>query len=177
MHFDQKNFQPQTQKIERLLSTLESTSDPHLRAVATELMQSVMELHGAGLERMMEIVFESGASGGRIIQRFGEDELTSGLLLLYDLHPLTMETRVVQALEKVRPFLNSHGGNVELLGVSEGVVRLRLAGSCRSCPSSAETLKNAIEKAIYEAAPDVAAIIAEAPGSAPANGLVQLMGR
>jgi Fe-S cluster biogenesis protein NfuA len=177
MDFDQKGFHQQTQKIERLLNTVESTSDPHLRAVAVELMQSVMEMHCAGVERLMEIVFESGAPGREIIQCFAEDELVSGLLLLYDLHPLTMETRITQALEKVRPLLQSHGGNVELLEVKEGLVRLRLKGSCRSCPSSAETLKLAIETAIYEAAPDVTAIIAEAPESAPANGLVQLAGR
>ena len=177
MDFDQREFQQRTQKIERLLNTVESTSDPHLRAVAVELMQSMMEMHGASVERLMEIVFESGAPGGEIIQRFAEDELVSGLLLLYDLHPLTMETRIAQALEKVRPFLQSHGGNVELLDVKEGVVRLRLAGSCRSCPSSTETLKLAIEKTIYEEAPDVTSIIAEAPEPAPANGLVQLAGR
>jgi Fe-S cluster biogenesis protein NfuA len=176
MHFDRKEFQRQTQKIERLLNTIESTSDPHLRTVAVELMQSVMELHSAGLERMMEVIFEAGVPGSEIIERFAGDELASGLLLLYDLHPLTMETRIAQAVEGVRPFLQSHGGNVELLDVKEGLVRLRLTGSCRSCPSSTETLKLAIEKAIYEAAPDVTAIIAEAPESAPANGLVQITG-
>jgi Fe-S cluster biogenesis protein NfuA len=176
MHFDRKEFQRRTQKIERLLNTVESASDPHLRAVAVELMQSMMELHSAGLERMLEIAYEAGVPGNEIIERFAEDELTAGLLLLYDLHPLTIDTRIANALKKVRPFLQSQGGSVELLDVTEGSVRLRLAGSCRSCPSSTETLKLAIEKAIYEAAPDVIDIIAESSESAPASGLVQLTG-
>jgi Fe-S cluster biogenesis protein NfuA/nitrite reductase/ring-hydroxylating ferredoxin subunit len=84
------------------------------------------------------------------------------LLILHGLHPFDLETRVRQALDKVRPYLGSHGGNVELLGVTaEGVVRLRLAGSCHGCPSSQVTLKYAIEEEIYKAAPDLTAIQVE----------------
>ena len=95
----------------------------------------------------------TGRAGYSIFDKFGGDELVSNLLLLYGLHPLPLETRVFQALEKVKPQLASHGGDVELLEISEGVVRLRLHGSCNGCPSSAETLKLAIEAAIYAAAP------------------------
>ena len=98
-----------------------------------------------------------------------------GLLLLYGLHPVPLETRVMGALDKVRPYLDSHGGNVELLGVADGVVRLRLQGSCKTCPSSAMTLKLAIEEAVYAAAPDVAAIEAEGVSEPPkATGFVQI---
>jgi len=82
-------------------------------------------------------------------------------LLLYGLHPLDLESRVGQALEKVRPYLHSHGGNIELLGLTDGIVRLRLHGSCHGCPSSAQTLKQTIEEAIFEIAPDVTAIEVE----------------
>jgi Fe-S cluster biogenesis protein NfuA/nitrite reductase/ring-hydroxylating ferredoxin subunit len=83
-------------------------------------------------------------------------------LLLHDLHPVDLPTRVLGALENTRPYLKSHGGNVELVGIDEpGVVRLRLQGSCHGCPSSAMTLKLAIEQAIQEAAPDVTAIVVE----------------
>jgi Fe-S cluster biogenesis protein NfuA/nitrite reductase/ring-hydroxylating ferredoxin subunit len=87
--------------------------------------------------------------------------LVSHLLLLHGLHPLDVETRVVQALEEVRPYLQSHGGNVEFLGVEEGVARLRMQGSCDGCPSSAMTLKLAIEEAVMKAAPDLDGIEAE----------------
>jgi len=84
------------------------------------------------------------------------------LLLLYGLHPVDLETRVRGALEKTRPYLRSHGGNVELVDVDEsGAVRLRLQGSCHGCPSSAMTLKLAIEQAIHDAAPDVTSISVE----------------
>jgi len=74
---------------------------------------------------------------------------------------------VRQALEEVRPYLRSHGGNVELLGVEGEVVRLRLVGSCDSCPSSAVTMKQTIEEAIFGTAPEVAAIELEKPAEAP----------
>lgn len=174
--FDQNDVHQRLQKIETLVQTIESSADPHVRASAVELMQSVMELHGAGIERMLEIVFESG--GSEIIDQFAKDDLAANLLLLYGLHPLDLETRVMQALEKVRPYLQSHGGNVEFVGVADTVVRLKLQGSCNGCASSAMTLKLAIEEAIYEAAPDVTGLEVEGvSGEAPRSGLVQLTPR
>ncbi len=148
-------------KIEGLIRKIETLPDPEARASAVALVQALMEFHGAGLERLMEIIAESGEGGYAVFDRFAADDLVSGLLLLYGLHPLPLETRVTQALDKVRPYLDSHGGNVELLGITDGVVRLRMQGSCKSCPSSSMTLKLAIEEAIYAAAPDVLTIEAE----------------
>ena len=91
-----------------------------------------------------------------MIDRLAEAPLISNLLILYNLHPLDLETRVRAALDSVKPRLGLHGGDVELTGVSaDGVIRLRLAGNCHGCPSSRVTLKNSIEEAIYNAAPDV----------------------
>lgn len=173
---EEKEFQQRMQRVEVLARKVESLADEEARAVATELMQSLMEFHGAGLERMMEMVAEAGEPGYAVFDNFARDELVASMLLLYGLHPVTLEERVARALEKVRPYLDSHGGNVELLGVDEGVVRLRLQGSCKSCPSSSLTLKLAIEEAIYEAAPDVSAIEAEGVAEQPAApaGFVQI---
>ncbi len=149
------------EQIEGLIRKIEALPDPEARASAIALMQALMEFHGSGLDRMMEIIADSGEGGYAVFDRFAADDLVGSLLLLYGLHPLPLETRVTQALDKVRPYLDSHGGNVELLGVDDGVVRLRMQGSCKSCPSSALTLKLAIEEAIYAAAPDVVSIEAE----------------
>jgi Fe-S cluster biogenesis protein NfuA len=80
---------------------------------------------------------------------------------------------VRQALEGVRPYLGSHGGDVELLGVEDGVARLRLAGTCNGCPSSTVTLQNAIEEALLKAAPDLERIDAEGVAE-PQPVLVQI---
>ena len=163
------------EQIEALVNTIENLPDPEARASAVALVQALMDFHGEAIDRLTEIVASQGQVGYSIFDKFSDDELVSNLLLLYGLHPLPLETRVMQALEKVRPHLDSHGGNVELLGIAEGVVRLRLQGSCRSCPSSAETLKLAIEAAIYAAAPDVVSIEAEgALETSSANEFVQI---
>ena len=146
--------------METLLGEIEALKDPNARQKAAEIVQILLELYGEGMARMMETVAE-GEERERTFQAFADDELVSHLLLLHGLHPLDVETRVVKALEEVRPYLQSHGGNVELLGVEGGVARLRMQGSCDGCPSSAMTLKLAIEEAIQKAAPDLEGIEAE----------------
>ena len=120
---------------------------------ATDLAAALLELYGEGLARVLQHVPEPEALAG--------DEVVAHLLLLHGLHPVPIEARVRSALDEVRPYLDSHGGDVELLGVDDGVVRLRLEGSCSGCPSSSATLKLAIEDAIHKTAPDVAEIEAE----------------
>jgi Fe-S cluster biogenesis protein NfuA len=178
---DEADFQQRMRKIEGLVQEIEAQADPRLRASSVELVSSLMELQGAGLAKIVEVLEQSGAAGAAAIERFVREPLVASLLLLHGLHPVDLETRVGQALEKVRPLLKSHGGNVELLGIEDDVVRLRLQGSCHGCPSSAQTLKNAIEEAIFEFAPDAAelhvegAVPAQAPSPAGFFPLEQLV--
>ena len=119
----------------------------------------------------MEILHERGRLDDEVLAALAADELVAGLLVVHGLHPYGVEERVERALEAVRPYLGSHGGDVELLGVSEeGVVRLRLLGSCDGCPSSSVTLELAVEGAIHEAAPEVSAIEIETAADAGDTG-------
>jgi len=147
--------------IDALVARVRACNDAETRDAALQLVQGTMEFHAAGIDRMMEIASASGDEGWRIIDRFALDDLVGNLLILHGLHPLDVDTRVRNALEKVRPYLQSHGGNVELIDIAESTVRLRLIGTCNGCPSSSLTLKNAIEKAIFEMAPDVTRIQCE----------------
>lgn len=154
-------FQARLARIETLINEVQTTANPALRASVEELVQTLLELHRVGLEQTMDIIWESGSVGEKLIhERLPGNKLVSSLLLLHGLHPLSLEDRVQQALSKVRPYLQSHGGNVEVVGIVDGVVRLRLQGSCQSCPASAMTLKYAVEDAIYDVAPDVTAVLA-----------------
>jgi Fe-S cluster biogenesis protein NfuA/nitrite reductase/ring-hydroxylating ferredoxin subunit len=156
-------------RVEGLLGEVETLDDPVAREKATEMVQALLDLYGEGLARVVSGLEEGQAAA------LADDELVSHLLLLHDLHPVPAEARVRGALEEVRPYLESHGGDVELVGVEDGVARLRLHGSCNGCPSSTMTLKLAIEDAIQKAAPDVESVEAEGvsqPAQAP--GLLQL---
>lgn len=155
----------QIARVEGLLEALESMPDPAARETTTEIVQALLELYGEGLGRIVDIV--AARDDGTMAKQLGEDELVSHLLLLHGLHPVPVEERVRGALESVVPYLESHGGNVELLGVEEGIVHLRLQGSCSGCPSSAMTLKLAIEDAIFKAAPDVEEVRAEGAVAPP----------
>lgn len=170
-----KEIESQIESIDGMVRVLEKSTDPALRSKAKELVQALMTLHGACLEQMLEITNQAGAPGKLIVDKFASDGLVQSVLLLYGLHPVDLETRVLRAIEKTRPYLRSHGGNVELVKIDdEGVVTLRLEGNCDGCPSSAATLKTAVEEAIYEAAPDVTGILT--PGVAAATPKTQPVG-
>jgi Fe-S cluster biogenesis protein NfuA len=167
---NESELQRRMRQIEGLVEEIQSGADPAFRDRAVKLVELLLELHGAGLDRILELVAETGPAGDATIDRFLRDPLVASLLLLHGLHPVDLATRVLQALHKVRPYLQSHKGDVELLGIDEGVIRLRLEGSCHSCPSSSLTLKSAIEEALAEFAPDAAGLIVEgvvAPKPAP----------
>ena len=142
-------------RIEKLVQEVAEFPDPHARATAQELVQALLDMYGEGLARLLEITAETEASGLALIDTFASDDLLSSLFLLHGLHPLDIETRILQALDEVRPYLKSHGGNVEFVRVEDDIAHLRLEGSCHGCPGSTVTLKLAIEEAIYKAAPEL----------------------
>lgn len=130
---------------------------------AQQLVREVVGLYGAGLERIMQT-----ADAG-LAERLAADDLVASLLLVHGLHPHDLHRRVSDALDRVRPYLGSHGGDVDLLAVDGDTVRLAFKGSCKSCPSSAVTLELAVEDAIRAAAPEVTSIevVATEPASEP----------
>jgi Fe-S cluster biogenesis protein NfuA/nitrite reductase/ring-hydroxylating ferredoxin subunit len=136
------------------------------RERAEELVRLVVDLYGAGLERLLEIAHESGRLDDLLLDRLAADDLVASLLAVHGLHPYAVETRVARALDGVRPYLGSHGGDVEFLGITEdGVVRLAMLGSCDGCPSSSVTLTLAVETAIRAAAPEVSGIEVDEPAA------------
>jgi Fe-S cluster biogenesis protein NfuA/nitrite reductase/ring-hydroxylating ferredoxin subunit len=136
-------------RVQELTGRLEDLDDPACRSLAEELTSAVVQMYGAGLERIVELA----DAGTR--DEMSKDSLVAGLLMIHDLYPVPIEERVVQALDTVRPYMESHGGNVELLGIEDGIAKLRLEGSCKSCRASSSTLELAVQQALEEAAPDL----------------------
>jgi len=158
---------------DRIETLLEASSSGGVvaRERAEELVRLVADLYGGGLERMMEILDDLGALTGEVLDGFAGDDLVASLLLVHGLHPEDVATRVERALDSVRPYLGSHGGDVELLGITDdGVVRLRLLGSCDGCASSAATMSLAVQDAISQAAPEVTGFDVVAPTAAEPTG-------
>jgi Fe-S cluster biogenesis protein NfuA/nitrite reductase/ring-hydroxylating ferredoxin subunit len=160
-------------RVDALLEDVEGAIGAVPVDTAIELVQALLDLYGEGLTRVVGHV-AARDDDGALAQAFAGDELVSHLLLLHGLHPVPLETRVRGALDEVRPYLESHGGDVELLGIEEGVVRLAMRGSCDGCASSAATLKLAIEDAIQRSAPDVDAVVADGAAAPPPAPLLQI---
>lgn len=171
---DDKDFQNRVQRISSLVAELDAVVDPAGRAAAKQLLQLVMELHGTGLERIMELTSEAGDTGSHLIDRFGRDALVSSLLVLYGLHPDDVETRVARAVERLQPSLRKQGAELELLSVDATGVRLRVSTTGHACGSTAQTIKGSVEAAMYEAAPDLGTVVVEGLDEKAASSFVSI---
>jgi Fe-S cluster biogenesis protein NfuA len=153
---EQLSVREASERIEALLDELGQGAPPTVMERVEELLNNVMALYGAGLERIL------ANARPELVRQLADDEIVGNLLVLHDLHPDDVDTRVQRALDQVRPYLGSHAGGVTLSQVDDaGVVHLRLEGSCDGCPSSALTVAGAIEEAIAMVAPDVVAVETE----------------
>jgi Fe-S cluster biogenesis protein NfuA/nitrite reductase/ring-hydroxylating ferredoxin subunit len=136
-------------RVQELTAQLETFPDVRARQTSEELVSAILEMYGEGLARVMELIDDESRAA------LCEDELVGGLLLIHDLFPVPLSERVEQALDGVRPYMESHGGQVTLLGIEDGIVHLRLEGSCKSCRASSSTLELAVRQALEQAAPDL----------------------
>jgi len=149
------------ERVQDLLGSLDEIADPVAQARVQELVGTVLELYGAGLERILGVIADAGEGAIHIRNALLDDGIVASLLLIHGLYPVPLEERIAEAVDSVRPFLASHGGGVEILSVEDGVARLRLQGSCNGCPASASTLEHALKEAIDEAAPDLLSLEVE----------------
>ncbi|MRH88393.1 hypothetical protein GFY24_13215 [Nocardia sp. SYP-A9097] len=163
--FDENHWRAAGERIETLLDA-SSAGGAVARERAEQLVREVADLYGAALDRVVRMV------DARTVDRLAADDLVASLLLVHGLHPHDVHRRVQTALDSVRPYLGSHGGDVTLLGVAKGMVRLELSGSCRTCPSSSVTLELAVEDAVRAAAPEIESIEVVAAKSESASGLI-----
>jgi Fe-S cluster biogenesis protein NfuA len=171
---DSRDFREEMQRIGNLVQEIESSADPAVRAITKTLMQSLMDLHGAAIEKALDIVADSGEPGMAIIDRLGRDPLVSSVLILYGLHPEDLETRVIKAVDKVRTQLRKQGCEVELVSVNDGAIRLRVETGSHTCGSTAKTLQATLEGTMYDAAPDLTSLVIEGLEEKPASGFVGL---
>src|SRR5271168_4254418 len=122
----EKDFQERVRRIGALVEEIESIADPAVRTSTRHLVQLVMEFHGTAIDRALEILANGGEPGMAFIEQLGRDPIVSSLLVLYGLHPESLETRVSKAVERLEPKLRRDGAAIEMLGIDEGAVRIRV---------------------------------------------------
>ena len=155
-------------EIQRLIEQAAALPDPAARDLLQRCLQAVLALYGEGLERILQLLGNAGPDATAAREALLQDKLVCSLLLIHGLHPDSLATRIAAALEKIRPYLQSHGGNVELVRVEDDVAHLRLQGTCKSCPSSSATLELAVRQTVEEACPDLLGFEVEGVPAAPA---------
>ena len=170
----EKEFQQKIRHLGTLVGELDQMPDGGAKIAARELVQLLMEVHGAALERIMETVFEAGSLGEAIIAKFGQDPMVRNLLLLYSLHPDDLETRVLKALDHVAPRLRKLDCTAELVSIRDGAIRLRLQTSGHACGSTTSNLKSMVEEGIYDLAPDLTSLVILTAEDESASGFVPL---
>lgn len=157
-------------RVQQLSAEIDQLPDARARELAQELVAAVIAMYGDGLARIMQSISESREAGATILEQLSQDGAVASLLLIHDLYPVSLEQRVAEALDTVRPYMESHGGDVELVGIDGGVAKLVLQGSCNGCAASQATLELAIKQALDEHAPDLIGLevagVTQTPGVA-----------
>lgn len=143
------------------LERMESIEDPQTREEVFALLEGIDVLHRQGLGHVLDLIGSLG--GPQAVEQISQDPVVRTLLEMYDLPEPDERTQVERALEPVYPYFQSHGGKLDLLGVENGRVRVRLSGSCEGCPGTATTLERVVEEALREGFPGFEELVAEEP--------------
>jgi nitrite reductase/ring-hydroxylating ferredoxin subunit/Fe-S cluster biogenesis protein NfuA len=153
------------------IERMEDIEDEKTREEVFALLEGIDVLHRQGLGRILDLIGSLG--GPQAVESISQDPIVSTLLEMYDLPEADERTQVERALEDVYPYFQSHGGKLEVLGVENGRVRVRLSGSCEGCPGTATTLQRVVEEALREGFPGFRELVAEEPPP-PRENIVQL---
>ena len=175
---DERECQNQAARIETLIQEIATFPEPRAREKMEELLHALLTMYGAGLTKMVETIARSATTGQALLETLADDELVGSLLLLHDLHPVDLNERVQRAVEKAQSAVQARGGVLELTRVEKGTAFLRLTGSCQGCGASAQALKQMVEKALYNAVPDLDTVsIAENTPQKPVTAPVKFLPR
>ncbi len=126
--------------------------DAGSRTVAHDLKAAVEAFHREGLLRVVRRLKED-PRGKELLFELVDDPVVYALLVMHGIVRADPATLAQRALDDVRPYLTSHGGDVELVSVELPVARVRLSGACSGCSQSATTLREVVERALVAGVP------------------------
>ena len=137
------------------LEAIVAVWDEHYQLTTTALKTSIEDLHKEAFKRLIRALKDDAAAGLKLREAL-QDQVVYGVLLYHGLVKEPIAPRLKKALDAVRPVLQGHGGDVELIAIKPpDTVEIRLVGSCHGCPASGQTLTEGIEKSIKEYCPEI----------------------
>jgi Fe-S cluster biogenesis protein NfuA len=177
-------FREQIRQLSKLLTEFDQLPESVAKTHCKQIVQQLIDVHGCGLERVLEIVYDSASPrqssepgyhpGQATIDAIGRDVVGGSLLLLYSLHPEELDARLQRAMERLRPCLRKSGAAIELMEHHEGGAKVQVTFSGHACGSTASELRSLIEETIYELAPDITSLEIAGLQEPSASGFVAL---
>jgi Fe-S cluster biogenesis protein NfuA len=147
-------FQQRMRQVEGLVDQIETHPDPSARELSRRLTQALLDLHEVGFRRMLELLSD-GSDTVTVPSEWQNDPLVSNLLILHQLHPLSVQTRIAKALADLQPLLEEHQVQLEITELTDQQVQLQMSGGCGGCGSSQQTIRREVDAAICASAPEL----------------------
>jgi Fe-S cluster biogenesis protein NfuA len=169
---DTTTFESRAKRIDsaqRAVSRLEVDA----RVVADEAVAAVEAHHAAVLHALVARLRADDRGRELLYEAVDDPEVYAALVKAGIVRP-TLAMRAVQVLDGVRPYLTSHGGDVELVRIDRGIAYVRLLGACQSCGSATETLRDSVAEALLEHLPEITGVEEVAPDTAPTATFIPL---
>lgn len=163
------------EQLEILLESIEQHPDENVRNHVRALVFSLLDLHHTAISRMLKVISEHDTKE-EILKDFSNDDVIKAILIVQDLMPESLETRIEKALGEARKKLSEYDADVELIKIEENTAYLKLFGGGASMTVSTAVLKAEIEQCLHEFTPDLFNVKYEdtiAPPKQPAT-LVQI---
>lgn len=141
------------ERVDRAIAEVRTLDDAS-QVKAMAMKSAIEEFHKLGLTRIVQRL-KDDPRGKELLFELVEDPAVYTLFSMHSLVRADLRTRVARVIEMVRPYMHSHGGDVELVDVAGDAVFLRLKGSCNGCSMSSVTLRQGVEEALEQHVPEI----------------------
>ncbi len=165
------NLEQLAERVDKAIAEVQLL-DPEIRAKAMTLKSAIEEFHKVGLTHIVKTL-KNDPHGKALLFNLVDEPSVYALFAMHGLVRADLLTQVSRVIEMVRPYMQSHGGDVSLVDVRDKTVYVRLSGNCNGCSMSSVTSRNTVEESLKEHVPEIerVEVVADEPA---VGGLVQL---
>lgn len=149
-----EDFEEIAGRVDKALKNVESLTDENAKTRALGLKTAVEDFHKFALTKIVQKL-KADERGKELLFELIDEPSVYALLQLHGIVKPNINARISQVLDAVRPYMQSHGGDVEFVNYEDSTVYVRLAGSCNGCSQSAVTLREGVEEALLHNIPEV----------------------
>lgn len=165
-----EDFDQLAERVDKAIAEVQAL-DPAVRAKAMAIKSAIEEFHKLGLTHIVRTL-KNHPQGKELLYELVDEPSVYALFSMHGLVRADLKTRVSRVIDMVRPYMQSHGGDVHLVDVRDRTAYVTLAGSCNGCSMSSVTLRSTVEESLREHVPEIQAV--EVVASEPETPVVQI---